>query len=216
MNGRGKDSGKRVIYIAAFILLVAGGFVYKLFMKENYDGITVIKETSVSDAVTDVSGLSDAEMISSVQTQPVIQIYICGEVNNPGIYDVDRGTILNDVAELAGGFTDDAALDYLNLVYRFEDNMSVYIPGIDNLEDGDSVIMRNNENNDNSDGRQEQVNINTASESQLMTLPGIGEATANAIVQYRQGNPFTKPEDIMKVSGIGEAKYQKIRDLITI
>ncbi len=208
-----KSGNKRLIYTVSFILLIAAGMLYKYIFKGNYDGITVLSASSATDRVSEsvcgTSAESTAEMLS---------IYICGEVNQPGIYRVEAGTILSDVAEKAGGFTDKAALEHLNLVYIFTKNMSVFIPNDSNLSEGDSVIMRRSyDGNNGTDGNISQpVNINTASKEQFLSLPGIGESTAMAIIKYRQDHAFDSIEDIMNVPGIGEAKFSKIKDMICV
>ena len=213
-----KKINKKVVYVIGFILLLITGMVYKFFAKGNLDGITVLSATNVSDSVqSSVSSLAG----SGEETDPVIRkisVYICGEVNTPGIYEVEDGTILNDVAKLAGGFTDKAALDELDLVYRFTANTSVYIPGYEDLDKADSFILRRgNGGGDGSEGGNTlMVNINTASKEQLITLPGIGESTAMSIISYRKEHSFDSIEDIMKVSGIGEAKFERIKEYICV
>ena len=197
---------QKLVYTLIFILLLSAGMVYKFLIKNNRSGIVLETEEILSS-------ISSMTEISAASRQ--IKIYICGEVVNPGIYEVDQGTILNDVVLLAGGFTEDAALDHLDLVYVFNDNMSVYIPSEETLSEGDSVILRNVSA---SGGTEEQtlVNINTATKEELITLPGVGESTARAIIDYRQDHLFERPEDLMNVSGIGEAKYARLRDHIRV
>ncbi|MBP5262563.1 MAG: helix-hairpin-helix domain-containing protein [Clostridiales bacterium] len=197
---------QKLVYTLIFILLLSAGMVYKFLIKNNRSGIVLETEEILSS-------ISSMTEISAASRQ--IKIYICGEVVNPGIYEVEQGTILNDVVLLAGGFTEDAALDHLDLVYVFNDNMSVYIPSEETLSEGDSVILRNVSA---SGGTEEQtlVNINTATKEELITLPGVGESTARAIIDYRQDHLFERPEDLMNVSGIGEAKYARLRDHIRV
>lgn len=197
---------QKLVYTLIFILLLSAGMVYKFLIKNNRSGIVLETEETLSS-------ISSMTEISAASRQ--IKIYICGEVVNPGIYEVEQGTILNDVVLLAGGFTEDAALDHLDLVYVFNDNMSVYIPSEETLSEGDSVILRNVSA---SGGTEEQtlVNINTATKEELITLPGVGESTARAIIDYRQDHLFERPEDLMNVSGIGEAKYARLRDHIRV
>ena len=156
------------------------------------------------------------------------QIYICGAVNEPGVFEMECGSILNDAVLLAGGLREDAPAERINLVYELNENISIYIPTREELESGitcDPLIIRTTEN-EYSWGTAEQqqvqeetsglVNINTATREQLMTLPGIGEATADAIIAYREETPFTSTQDITNVSGIGESKYNRIKDLICV
>ena len=198
---------QKLVYTLIFILLLSAGMVYKFLIKNNRSGIVLETEETLSS-------ISSMTEISAASKQ--IKIYICGEVVNPGIYEVEQGTILNDVVLLAGGFTEDAALDHLDLVYVFNDNMSVYIPSEETLSEGDSVILRNVSA---SGGTEEQtlVNINTATKEELITLPGVGESTARAIIDYRNENgAFESIDDIKKVAGIKDGMFSKIKDQIKV
>ena len=218
---------KKLIYPVAFLLLLLAGLAYKLFARSNYSGLPVIMASEVvSESESALSLESGSEGFGSEKNVEKgvekIKIYICGEVNSPGIFEVEKGTILNDVALLAGGFTENAATDHLNLVYSFESNMSIFIPNEGNLEEGDSVIMRgggsggSGVSGEMSGVQGGLININTASLEQLKTLPGVGDSTANAIITYREDHRFERIEDIMNVSGIGEAKFNKLRSLICV
>ena len=214
MNRGGKKHPSASLkYIIAFVLIAAAGVVYKFVIKNNHSGIVISGSEQTSVTTTETSST-----ITTTDSE-AIQVYICGEVNNPGIYNVSPGIILNDVAEMAGGFTDGAALDHLNLVYRITDNMSLFIPNENNLEEGDSCILRMPGNDQGGGGTGEnngKVNINTADQEQLMTLPGIGESLAGSIITYRTDHKFSKIEDIRNVSGIGESKFNRIKDLICV
>ena len=137
-----------------------------------------------------------------------IAVYVCGAVENPGVYYLDSGTIKADALALAGGLLADAARDYVNLAEKTADGERIYFPYQEELEtgvlsDGGSIEA---------DGR---VNINTADEEQLMTLPGIGSSKARDIIKYREENGmYSCIEDIMNVPGIKEGVYNAIADSI--
>lgn len=217
-RGHSKRPAASIKYILAFVLIVAAGVVYKFVIKNNHSGIKLSTSgteqtlSSESSQVTDTTGSSE--------TEQKIQVYICGEVNEPGIYEVSPGVILNDIVEMAGGFTDIAARDKLDLVYRISDNISLFIPNKKNLDEADPCILRlhGDDVNDGSGGVKSdgKININTADQDNLMTLPGIGESLAKAIISYREDHRFGKIEDIRNVSGIGESKFGKIKDLICV
>lgn len=124
-----------------------------------------------------------------------------------------------ELIDMAGGLTDKADAAHIDMVYRIMEEESIYIPS---LEDDDSAsgsgVIRIPSKEEN--GPQEEsgkVNINTADEQQLSTLSGIGEKTAQKIVNYREENgPFMTTEDLMKVPGIGESKYAAIKDSIYV
>lgn len=223
-NGK-KRFDKNAVYIAAFILITLMSLFYKLLLNGTVDKASRVTveagsiETFVTETDLSVDGTTENFM---EETSSLISVYVCGAVNQPGVYELSAGSIINDAVALAGGMTDDAAIERVNLVYIMESNISIYIPyayeeyeSNEIIRDADQITW-----GDSQTSSQEQtttlININTASESELMTLPGIGEATARSIIEYREQTPFVMTEDIMNVPGIGEAKYNNIRDLICV
>ncbi len=231
---------KGLIYPAAFILIIVLSVVYKLVLKGNGD-LTVTafksgKTAEVTGAEFEERSASEQEVTTcdseqasvTTETTDLISIYICGEVTNPGIYEAPKGVILNDIIEDAGGFTEDASVNNINLVYQITCNMSVYIPSRSEIEGGftggdiirqDGVYVWGNNSGggtDNGSTGTLMVNINTASVEELRSLPGIGEVTAQAIADYRKNTPFTAIEDIKNVTGIGDSKYNRIKDYICV
>ena len=133
--------------------------------------------------------------------------YICGEILHPGVYYLEEGSRICDLVDAAGGMTPDAAADMINLAEALTDGQMVKISRQLTEEEVSSVGVTS------SDGR---ININTADETQLMTLPGIGQAKAKSIVSYReQHGAFMKADDLLSVSGIGPGIFDKIKDSIT-
>jgi len=145
-----------------------------------------------------------------------VKVYIVGQVKNPGVLEVPRDCRLNDVVEMAGGFLPDADLLRVNLAIKVQDEGMYIIPkiGEELPETGTSI------QNSSMVGSQEQaqkININTADQSQLETLPRIGPTIARNIIEYREQNgPFKRIEDIMNVPRIGEKTFQGLKDLITV
>ena len=136
-----------------------------------------------------------------------ICVYIVGEVVNPGVYIFDENARVKDVVDAAGGFTEFAAKKYINLAKKVIDGEQIIIYSIEEIE---SSLMSQ-------DSGSKLVNINTANKELLMTLPGIGESRAKDIINYREKNGgYSSIEDIMKVSGIKEAAFEKIKELITV
>ena len=141
------------------------------------------------------------------QTEKRVYVHICGEVNKPGVYSVPEGFRVYELLELAGGATAEGAPDAMNLANIVKDGERIVIPS---QEEASMAASESGENTG-------LINLNTASVNQLMTLPGIGESKAKDIVRYREENGgFQSIEDIMKISGIKEAVFQKIRSLITV
>ena len=225
---------KPFLYPAAFVLIAGFAFAYKVVLKGNAGYIVRTvrggSEVAVSgEAVSETSRKETSGTVSQSaaesETFSTVQVYICGAVRNPGVYSVIVGTILNDAVEKAGGFTQDAAVTSMNLVYVINSNMSFYIPTVKEVESGQgggTDVIRGKGtfiwggDGGASDKATAKVNINTADQAALQTLPGIGEATARSIIEYRSRNPFKKPEDLKKVSGIGDAKFERVKAFITV
>lgn len=150
---------------------------------------------------------------TSALTQSKIYIYITGQVKKPGVYEVDKGSRLFHVVDMAGGLTKKAHKQGINLAEKVEDGQSIHIPSKSNNKiSSDSAGAENVSVK--SDGL---ININTATIDELKQLPGIGESKAMAILSYRDDSGlFSSIEDIKNVSGIGDSTFANIRDLITI
>ena len=167
------------------------------------------------------------ENVKSDETsEEKIIVHITGAVNNEGIAEVNEGARLNDVIAAAGGLREDADLNNVNLAYAVEDGQKIYIPSKEdakmneyNEEDlvttdaGKGVIK----DNDSSDGSGSLININSANRDRLTEIPGVGEATAEKIIMYREENgKFKNIEDIKNVSGIGDKKFEAIKSYICV
>lgn len=137
-----------------------------------------------------------------------IYVYICGAVQNAGVYKVAGGSRLYEVVELAGGFTQDADETCLNLAREVTDGEQLVIRTKQEME-ADAEAQRAAESG--------LVNINTASVAELTTISGIGESRAKAIIAYRDANGgFKSIEDIKNVDGIKDGLFSKIKDKITV
>lgn len=149
-----------------------------------------------------------------------IIVHIDGEVLNPGIVHLPTGARITDAIEAAGGTTELTNISIINLAYELQDGQKIYIPSI--YDSKEITYIQNDAGNnvldESSSGSQSLlININTATQAELETLPGIGSATATKVIDYRTKNgKFKKIEDIMNVSGIGEAKFNNIKDYICI
>lgn len=190
-----------------------------------------------NDGVKDFFNKSDDEIVMTDQEQAKIEedsskeeniddlsindkkVYISGEIINSGVYDIKDGDRLDDLVKRAGGFTEKADLDSINLAMRLEDQMKIYIPNIDenqNISAANTNLGVGAVDSTNSDAIDKKINLNFASKEELMSLPNIGEKRAQAIIDYRQENKFEKIEDIKNVSGIGDKYFEAMKDLITV
>lgn len=167
-----------------------------------------------------IEGIEIEEVIEEevVEEKKKIYVHIAGAVNNPGVYELEEGARVNDLVNIAGGFLDNADTTDVNLAYILTDAIKVTIP-IKEKVPKKTVVISNKISSTISNTSKESnlVNINNASISELETLSGIGEATANKIIEYRDKNGgFKSVEELKNVSGIGEAKYKKIAENVTI
>jgi competence protein ComEA len=142
-----------------------------------------------------------------------LRIYISGEVLQPDVYELPEGAILRDAVNAAGGFTADAMKSAVNLALPLSDGMHVHVPGAT----GEPVVVPATGGVvPDSPSTGGVININTAGLDELDRLPGIGPSIAQRIIDYRQENGlFTSIEGVQDVSGIGPAKYEQMKDLIS-
>ena len=147
-----------------------------------------------------------------------IYVYICGEVANPGVYELSEDSRIYEAVDAAGGFTENAARECVTLASKVSDGMQITIYNREEAASllADSAPVGENAGKSGTSGSG-LVNLNTATKEELMTLKGIGESKAEDIIRYREkSGGFKKIEDIMKISGIKENGFQKIKDSITV
>lgn len=147
----------------------------------------------------------------------LIYVYVCGQVRMPGVYSLDEGSRLFEAVDLAGGILPEGDLTRINLAAVLADGQKIYIPSAAEAETMQDAEEFSEESEKIGDVSGQRVNINRASKETLMTLPGIGEAKAEAILAYRQAEgDFESPEALMNVPGIKEGVFAKIKDRIAI
>ncbi len=146
----------------------------------------------------------------SSQEKKEIYVYVCGCVKHPDVYRLPAAARAVDAVKAAGGFTKEADQEAWNLALPLEDGMQIDIPSVQEASAVDLAAGQT----DTKDGR---ININTASEEELHTLPGIGQSRAKEIITYRESHgSFSSIEDIKNVSGIGDGIFTKIKEHITV
>ena len=153
------------------------------------------------------TGQSLGEQEGADGQERLLYVHVCGAVREPGVVALKAGSRAEDALLSAGGFLEEADQSYVNLAAFVEDGEKLYFPTVQEAE----------KLADEAEGiKKGLVNINTADEKELCTLPGIGSARAKDIISYRETNGgFERIEDIMKVSGIKESAYEKLKDKIT-
>lgn len=141
-----------------------------------------------------------------------IGVYISGEVKNTGVYYLKKDSRITDLINICGGITEEADVSKINPAQKLNDSDKIIIPKKEENLNTESI----EDTNESDINVQEKININTATKDELTSLNGIGEATANKIINYRNKNKFKEIEDIMNVPGIGEAKFNNIKDYICV
>ena len=195
------------------------------------------KEEISSDRESDAeAGPMDEEVQESLLT-----VHVCGAVRREGVYSLPAGSRIRDAVDAAGGFSGDADRSYLNLAMKIEDAWQIRVPTKEEAEalrleqgrsgagtavpgaspglSGTSGLQGAGTAKDEAGkgNQEEKINLNTASKEQLMKIPGVGEAKAQRIIEYREQNGrFEAIEDLMKVPGIKDASFQKMKDYITV
>ena len=237
-------------YAKALGFVVAGlGIVgFTIWNQRSKEPAVIVKsgesavESSSGDGTLNRSSedVPGSGFVSEREEVETIPIFFSGAVVRPGVYDVGIGSYLYEALELAGGLSDQVVSDYIHLVYRIEEPMSIYIPdgeeiravlegapgasalveagirqGIVRL--GDNVSGGGETGAHGDSVSPDKVNINTATVEQLKSLPGVGESTAAAIIRYRENTgSFSRIEDIMKVPGIKQGKFDALKDYIMV
>ena len=210
-----KSNWDKIKIIATITFIILAGTVYSVSTMIKGGKADDRIELVVTDSVISTSDEAGSHFDSSDDStkddsNTDIYVHICGAVINPGVYQVPVGTRVYQALELAGGSSDDAYLSGINLADKLADGQKVYIPS--EGENAEGILST-----DSGDVQSVMININTASEAELMTLPGIGQSRAKDIINYRVKNGlFESIDDIMKVSGIKEAAFEKIKDLIKV
>ena len=214
------DDKRRIWITAMCILLGFGAYIYTAFhtSKKNVSIVSESRGSTVTEMVSDLS--SSGNTPEEIQAFPV---YICGEVLSPGIFELTEPVFLYELIEMAGGLTEEADAASIDMVYRVEYAQSICIPAKKEGEGNEDTKIRLNteppwEKTDSSfPSEQGKININTSGKDVLCTLPGIGEKTAENIVAFREEHgPFSSVDQIMQVQGIGESKFNRIKDQICV
>ena len=221
MHRLNRKNKKQITVAAVLLFFLMAGAGYFLWSSGSFE---------VQDTREEMTGVLDTLGEIMPEVQPVEQsvspdmekqteevvVYVCGAVNEPGIYALTAGSRLHEAIVMAGGFSAKADPAYHNLARVITDGERIYILSAEEtaaLETEQKVA---------GEGRPVEtgtglININTATAELLMELPGIGEAKAAAILEYRARiGSFTAVEELMNVSGIGEAMFEKIKDKITL
>ena len=200
------------------LVIIGAGLVYFFYYKNDDVGDVVLNIDKKDDDIEE-------------EFNDDIYVDIKGYIEKPGVYSfkiVDNARV-NDLIIKAGGLKKDADTSLINLSKKLEDEMTIiiyskkevsdYINGKNELQNKLQICeekLKNNACINSSKSTTSLININEASKDELITLPGIGETKANAIIKYRNSNPFKKIEDLLNVDGIGEGLFESIKEYIRV
>ena len=170
-------------------------------------GVMLLSLSTVGCSDSDLEEITlESTEAAEVQEEDLteIYVYVCGAVAKPGVYELQEGSRVFEAVKAAGGFTKDAAEEAVNQAEILQDEITLYIPT------AEEVLSQ-------TEAEDGKININQATKSELMELPGVGEAKALQIIAYReQHGEFQQIEDIMLISGIKEGLFEKIKEYITV
>ena len=202
-----------IIFIIYYIYLT----VYK---NESVFSITA-NNTIVEDELIQNS-LSNNNNLENDYSDNSIIIYICGAVKESKVVQLKENSRISDAIEAVGGLNKDADLTNINLAYILEDGEKIYIPKKGEqvqteITSTSSDFQNSISSSSSSSSKNNKININRATQTELETIPGVGPSTALKIINYREKNgKFASIEDIKNISGIGDAKYEKMKDFISV
>lgn len=205
-----------LIIMAIFILLFIGGYIINKANKAVYTELETDSNEFGSNIIENET--NDEKM--ELEDKEII-IHVTGAVKKQGIVKIKQGSRISDVIDVAGGIDDRADLSKINLAYIVQDGQKIYVPSIDDKEDTETILEEAGVNvikdGTDSNNKKDKININNASQTELETLSGVGPSTALKIINYRNENgKFKKIDDIKNVPGIGEAKFENIKEDICV
>ena len=195
------------------VLIIAAG---TLWTHLSTPGLEILYSDEQADQTN--TYLSDMDMSQSeTSAQSSLYVHVTGCVVNPGLYELPSGSRVSDAISAAGGFNEEANDSSINLARELTDGEQVVVGSLTDTQAGVPTTSGDSPSGSSTGVVSEKVNINIASADELMTLDGVGEATAEKIIAYREEQgPFASIEEIKEVSGIGDKKYESMKDSITV
>lgn len=221
INDFNKKNKILLIVIVAIVAIISYYFIFdrkEEWLNNQEQNLEIKEEIKTNDQIENNSNEQQLEKNENIIA------HVSGAVNKEGIVELKNNSRIIDAIDKAGGLKDEADITNINLAYIIEDGMKIHIPSKEekestiivesNIDSG--TVEQSNEIKSNNN-KKLKININTATKTDLETLPGIGESTALKIIEYRKKKgKFKLIEDIKQVNGIGENKFNKIKELITV
>ena len=221
INNFNKKNKILLIVIVAIVAISSYYFIFdrkEEWLNNQEQNLEIKEEIKTNDQIENNSNEQQLEKNEN------IIVHVSGAVNKEGIVELKNNSRIIDAIDKAGGLKDEADITNINLAYIIEDGMKIHIPSKEEKESTiivesniDSGTVEQSTEIKSNNNKKLKININTATKTDLETLPGIGESTALKIIEYRkEKGKFKLIEDIKQVNGIGENKFNKIKELITV
>lgn len=213
---------KWITVILCILLILGAGMLYFYHGQKTTEPEAVFATAIPSEpaaAGTNSDGSASLSTDSKQDAQTEYAVYICGAVKHPGVYRFTQAARVCDVVEAAGGFTKKAAAASINQARYITDGEQIEILSKKQWRESQKQTQKSFPSEKNNTTMQDsgKINLNTATETELMTLSGVGQSKAKAIIDYRtQNGMFGSVEDIMQVPGIKEGVFNQIKDSITV
>ena len=177
------------------------------------------KRISGDNQALELEDVTDNHSKENLETTSDIYVHLCGAVKQPGVYQIPEKSRVIDLIEQAGGLMKEAAGDYINQAELVTDGQRIYIPTKDEVKDLSAVtnLLMDEADKETFSSSEKKININVADTKDLMELPGVGEAKAASIIEYRTKNGnFQTIEELMKIPGIKEGLFSKVSPFISV
>ncbi|MHA3224958.1 helix-hairpin-helix domain-containing protein [Globicatella sulfidifaciens] len=199
------------------LVILIFSILYFLFQNqpETVSFLSESGETIMDEALLTMSTTETTEITTQ---ETIIYVDIKGEVREPGVYQLSNGARVMDAIESAGGLTNEADEDQLNLALLLSDQMVIVVPNINQTLEEEFSLVNHFANEITEEPHNDlKININVADVAELTLLPGIGEKKAQAIIDYREEyGSYQTIEDLMNVSGIGQKTFDKLSSMISV
>ncbi|WP_083717923.1 helix-hairpin-helix domain-containing protein [Anaerosalibacter sp. Marseille-P3206] len=205
-----------ILLLVVIVILITSISIYK-------------KNVRFDDEINKLSSIDENELLNNSnndskeleednveENNGIIMVHISGQVYKPGLIELENGSRVIDAVNKAGGLKSEADIDRINLAKKVVDEEKIYIPKIGEEITGIDANTTTSSSECSTSKDTDKININTCSKEELMSLSGIGEVLATRIIEYRETNTFKSIDDIMNVSGIGNKKFENIKDYITV
>lgn len=206
--------------VALILLLVGAAILGSLiwdWLQADRISVQIIGGASLApgdDPEPSPPGIEPSGTRGTGDPEDLIPVYLVGAIKNPGVYQIIKGSYLYELVSRAGGLAEDAAVEQINLAFRIDTNQMICLPSLADAGEGAATISPDIYPSESSQGL---IDINQATLEELDSLPGVGPSTAQAIISFREKNGlFASVEELMKIPGIKESRFNALKDLICV